>query len=147
TPSDKNATTTYENGIVIHRFRYFPKSWQKLAYGSGMVTNLRQTPSLWLQVPFFLVAMAYSLLRVIRKEHPDVIHAHWIVPQGLVALLGKFFFKIPILISAHGSDAFAFRNGLSRRLKRFILRNSDVWTANTRATANAIGEARSLPPP
>jgi glycosyltransferase involved in cell wall biosynthesis len=146
-PSDRNATTTHENGIVVHRFRYFPAAWQKLAYGSGMVSNLRQMPWLWLQVPFFLVAMAYSLLRVIRKEQPDLIHAHWILPQGLIALLAKYLYKLPVITTAHGADTFAFQWKLANGLKRFVVSKSNAWTSNTHSTSEAIGSIASLRTP
>jgi glycosyltransferase involved in cell wall biosynthesis len=76
-----------------------------------------------------------------------VIHAHWILPQGLIAVLTKYLYKVPVIVTAHGADAFAFRGQLATRLKRFALVKSDAWTVNTRATAAAIGLAASLPAP
>jgi glycosyltransferase involved in cell wall biosynthesis len=145
-PSDKNGGTEIEGTVTVHRFRYRPVSFlQGLAYGSGIVANLRRHPWLWFQVPFFLVLMFYALRQLIRTERPDVIHAHWILPQGLIAVLTKYLYKVPVVVTAHGADAFAFRGQLAARLKRFAVAKSDAWTANTRATAEAIGLVAGLP--
>jgi glycosyltransferase involved in cell wall biosynthesis len=147
-PSDEGEETTIEGVVTVHRFQYRPISLVRgLAYGSGIVANLKRHPWLWLQVPFFSVSMALALRRLIRTEQPNVIHAHWILPQGLIAVLTKYLYKVPVIVTAHGADAFAFRGQLVTRLKQFALVKSDAWTANTRATAEAIGCAASLPAP
>ena len=147
TPSDKKGGNYLEKNVSVHRFRYFFERLQLLAYGSGILSNLQHNPWLWVQVPFFLISMTYSLLGLIRKERPDIIHAHWVLPQGLIVVLAKFFFKVPVLTTAHGADAFVFRGGLIGWLKRFALARNNAWTSNTRATADAFGHAASLPTP
>lgn len=137
-PADGRAGTISENGVIVQRFRYFPGPWQKLAYGSGILPNLRRNPLLWLQVPFFVACMAIALFRCVRKMRPDVVHAHWVIPQGCVAVLAKMAQKTPTIITLHGGDAFALTAGLLQKLKRFALRRSDAWTTNTRTTSNAV---------
>ncbi len=44
-----------------------------------------------------------------------------------------------MLLTAHGGDAFAFRGGIGGLLKRLMLSRCEHWTANTRATADALG--------
>jgi glycosyltransferase involved in cell wall biosynthesis len=137
-PADVTSGTTVEGRITVHRFQYFTSRLQKLAYGSGIVPNLRRSPWLWLQVPFFVVAMTYSALRVIRRERINLVHAHWIVPQGIVGLIAKFFLKIPLVTTAHGADAFALRGFFARFLKRLAVGWCDTSTTNTHATLAAI---------
>lgn len=100
--------------------------------------NLKRSPSLWLQVPFFFVAMTVALLRLLITERFDVIHAHWILPQGLVGLFGSFFFGVPLVVTAHGTDAFALRNRIANYLKRLVIKRSKSWTTNTSVTADAV---------
>ena len=146
-PADKEPETRVEGNINVHRFQYFPSHLQKLAYGSGILPNLKQNPWLWVEVPFFIALMGCSLLRLLWKERPDLIHAHWVLPQGLVALLAKFFYRIPVITTAHGADAFALRGRLMGWLKWFVLTESAAWTSNTRATSAAFGRIGSLPKP
>ena len=146
-PSDKKGGKCLENEVAVHRFQYFPAAWQQLAYGSGILPNLRRNPWLWIQVPFFLISMTSSLLRLLWKERPDLIHAHWVLPQGLIAVLAKLFYKLAVITTAHGGDAFALRGRLLGSLKRFVLRYGDAWTSNTQATSYAFEQDGSLPNP
>lgn len=146
-PADGRAGTVVEGRVTVHRFQYFPATLQKLAYGSGMLPNLKRSPSIWLQVPFFLLAMTWESMRLLVRHRFDLVHAHWILPQGLVGLLGQFVFSVPLVVSIHGTDAFALRGPLTRAMKRLILKRSVAWTANTVMTSRAIAHDRSMPAP
>jgi glycosyltransferase involved in cell wall biosynthesis len=146
-PADRESGSETEKGVAVHRFRYFPGTWQRLAYGSGILPNLKRNPLLWGQVPFFLASMTYSLLRLMREIQPDILHAHWLIPQGTIAVLIKFFRKIPVITTVHGGDVFALRGTLLGKIKRFALRRSDAWTSNTRASSDAVGDGASVPRP
>jgi len=146
-PADQLAGAQTEDGVTVHRFAYFPKNWRKLAYGSGILPNLGRNPFLWCQVPFFVASMFAHALRAVRNFGPDVVHAHWVIPQGLVAVLIKFVFRIPVVITAHGSDAHALKGNGIATIKRFCLRHSDVWTSNTRRTSEVLNLGGGLPRP
>ncbi len=148
-PADgKGGTTIEDEGVTVHRFESRPVCLLRgLTYGSGIVANLTRSPWLWLQVPLFLTSMLFALRQLIRMERPDVIHAHWILPQGLIAVLIKYLYRVPVIVTAHGADAFAFRGQVATWLKWFAVAKSDAWTTNTRATGEAIGLAASLPAP
>jgi glycosyltransferase involved in cell wall biosynthesis len=146
-PSEGHASQAIEGRITVHRFQYFPARLQRLAYGSGIIPNLARSRWLWLQVPFFLCSMTRLLVRVLRKERPSLIHAHWIVPQGLIAVWTKQFHRVPLITTAHGADAFALRGRLKNRLKRLVISGSDAWTANSKATAASASTDARLPTP
>src|SRR6266542_3376945 len=144
-PADGTSGTLVEGKVTVHRFQYFLPHLQALAYGSGIMPNLKRSPWLWLQVPFFVLAMAYSLLRVIGRERIDLLHAHWILPQGLLGVVAKYLRHVPLVTTVHGADAFTLRGGLASALKRFVVMHSDVWTTNTPATSRAVDPAAISP--
>jgi teichuronic acid biosynthesis glycosyltransferase TuaC len=144
-PADTSSGTTVEGKVTVHRFQYFPTALQGLAYGSGIISNLQRSPWLWLQVPFFVLAMAYSLLRMIGREQIHLVHAHWILPQGLIGVVAKYLRHVPLITTVHGADAFTHRGGLASALKRFVAVHSDAWTANTPATSCAV-DPRAITP-
>lgn len=115
-----------DGGIVVERFRYFPRRWEDLADGA-ILENLRRRPSRWLQVVPFLVAEAYALRRAVRRHRPDVVHLHWIVPQGFAALLGAP--RVPWLVTTLGGDVYGLQDPLSVRVKRAVLRRAGAVTA------------------
>jgi len=121
----------------VHYFRYFFRPWQRLAYGSGILPNLKNHPALWILVPFFVASMFFTLITITRKYKPDVIHAHWVLPQGFLAVLAGILLKKPVVVSAHGADAYAYRSRLLMAIKQFTLSHCNSWTANTVATASA----------
>jgi len=130
-----------EDGIHVHRFRYLFKPLQKLCYGSGILPNLKRNPLLWLTVPFFLNAFLLAALLAALRLRPTVVHGHWVVPTGVVGLVVARLLEIPFVITAHGGDAFSVKSGLMSRIKQFVIRRADAWTANTGATAAAITQA------
>ena len=138
---------TLDKNVTTHWFKYLPISWPTLTYGSGILPNLKKNLFLYLQVPFFLISLFFSLLFLCLKITPNVIHAHWIIPQGFIAVLVGKLLNIPVIATAHGGDAFSLNNSLLGQLKSFTLRHCKAWTSNTSATAQAFKTSSKLPHP
>jgi glycosyltransferase involved in cell wall biosynthesis len=133
------------DGVRVHRFSYFwPSKLQKLAYG-GMLPNLRRNRWLWGQVPFFLAAEFFAAWRLVRHEDVDVIHAHWVVPQGLVASALSLITGKPVVVTAHGGDVYGAKGGLKDALKRWALRRTTRITAVSRDLASSIDRLMGEP--
>ena len=84
-----------------------------LAYGHGVVGNLRRRPWLGLAVPPMLAAFAAAARRAARDA--DLVHAHWL-PAGLAAAAtGK-----PFVVQLWGTDVELARRApwLARRILR-----------------------------
>ncbi len=125
-------------GVQVLRFNYFAHARQLLCYGSGIIPNLQQSPLLWLQVPFYLTAMLWRTYRQVRRGPVDVVNAHWILPQGIVAAVSKILIKVPLIVTAHGSDMTGFNGVLGRTVKRWVLRRADAVSANSQFTLRQI---------
>ncbi len=137
-PDDPDADDSLNDGnITVHRFDYFSPGGARLAYGAGILPNLRASRALYLQLPFFLAAFFLSMFLLARRVRPDVIHAHWIIPTGFIAIIVGRLLRIPVVTTAHGGDAFSLRSPFYRWAKRLTLNNSSTWTSNTRSTAAA----------
>jgi len=125
--------------INVHRFRYFwPVRMQTLCYQGGALINLRRNAFAWLQVPVLIVAEMVALFRLARRRKYDVLHAHWIVPQGFVAVIIGLMIGIPVVVTAHGSDVFALRGRMLAWFKRFALNNATAVTANSSETSRRV---------
>ena len=124
--------------IQIHRFPYFfPLQLQKLCYGSGVVKNIKKNFPTILQLPFLCASEFIYSLAYFKKNKPDIIHAHWSLPQGLIGIIAKRILKIPCVTSIHGSDVYGLRSTFFEALNTVVMRNSDVCTANSLATAQS----------
>ncbi|RNF84551.1 glycosyltransferase family 4 protein [Lysobacter psychrotolerans] len=124
------------DGVQVHRYRYAPASMERLVNDGGIVTNLRRSPWRWLLVPPFLIAQAWATLRFIRKLRPDVVHAHWLLPQGLVAACVPG--RPPVLVTSHGADLFAIRGRLYRGLRSFVLARVAAVSVVSRAMRSRL---------
>ena len=134
------------DGIEIRRFTYFIPNCQLLCYRSGILPNLRRSPYLWLLVPFYLTSLLCAMLRCIARDSVNVIHAHWIVPQGVVTWLMRAFTRTPVVLTVHGGDVFAFQGRIGKRLKRLALKGARICTANSRSTREQVLKSCSETP-
>jgi len=118
------------DGVRIKRYRYAPAQWETLVNDGGIVANLRKHPLKWLLVPAFVVAQILVAARLVKQWRPDVIHAHWLLPQGLaLALLSVIDRQMPpFIVTSHGTDLFSLNAWPLQALKRFVARRAKVLT-------------------
>ncbi len=115
-------------GVKVIRYRYFmPDKWQLLSSGDGLLENIKLGFLALFQVPFFVLAQAYSIIKLVRKNEIDVVNTHWIFPQGLVCALIKFLIKKPHIMTVHdtGISGVSKLGAFGKFLMRFILNKSD----------------------
>ncbi len=118
--------------LIIHRFRYFfPERYQKLAYGAGILHNVKSSILAKAQIPGFLASQANSAKRIAANEKIDLIHAHWLVPQGLIGVMLKRKYKIPLIVTIHGSDLFPLKNKFFKSLQKAVVENANIITVNS----------------
>jgi glycosyltransferase involved in cell wall biosynthesis len=127
--------------VHVHRFHYFFKRYETLAGGDGILPALRKNKAFFLLIPFFIIGEYIALRRLVRSIRPTVIHAHWILPQGLTAWLLHCTHATDYIVTCHGADIFALQGCLLRWLKRTILKRAKTITAVSRAVKNEINRA------
>jgi glycosyltransferase involved in cell wall biosynthesis len=127
------------DGVPVRRFRYlWPASLETVCYDGGALAKLRANRWLILRVPFLVLAQWLVVTRHLLRRRVALVHAHWLLPQGLTASLAAAMLGSRRLVTAHGSDVFALRGALSRYCKRLALRLADTVTVNSTATAAAV---------
>lgn len=128
------------DGVEV--IRYAPQRLETLVNDGGIVTNLRLARWKLLLVPGFVLAQTWRAWRLIRTRNIDVIHAHWLLPQGLIAALlqslpGR---KVPFVVTSHGADLFALKGRMLQWLKRFVIRRSCAATVVSEAMRQRVRE-------
>lgn len=105
----------------------------------AIMSELEKNKLLWLVVPIFFLFYLIKLKKIIKKEKIKIIHAHWLFPQCLVAVIYKKILcrKIKILGTIHGSDIIRIKNA---KLKKFILNNLDYLTVVSNELKNEINK-------
>jgi glycosyltransferase involved in cell wall biosynthesis len=110
-----------------------------LAYGHGVLGNLRRRPWLALFVPPLLA----SFVRAARRVEADLLHAHWLSAGWVAARTGK-----PYVVQVWGTDIELARR--APRLVRGTLRGARLVIAASTALAQAASllgarEVRVIP--
>lgn len=128
--------------LEVRRFRYCPARLETLAYGGGIVANLRRNPLRVLLVPLFMAGQLFAAMRLHRERRFAAVHAHWLIPQGVVAVLLKRLVRQPppVLVTAHGSDLATLRGAVLSCLKRRVLRAADSVSVVSEALREAAIE-------
>ncbi|WP_078120049.1 glycosyltransferase family 4 protein [Thiosocius teredinicola] len=126
-------------GVNVERFRYFwPSRGQTVCYHGGALVNLRKNKSNHLKLPALLAAEWFAVSRRLKTRSYNLLHSHWILPQGFIGMLAGRPHSIPHVITVHGGDIFGLKGRLMRQAKRLALRSADAITVNSRSTGNAV---------
>ncbi|MEO8002978.1 MAG: glycosyltransferase [Arenimonas sp.] len=127
-PHAKNSQASeIMDGVTVRRFRYAPAAFETLVNDGGIVANLQKHHWKWLLVPFFFAGFILATVKTLLRNDIAVIHAHWIIPQGLVASIAAWLVRkpLPILVTCHGADLYALSGKLMSWLKYRILQRAD----------------------
>lgn len=118
------------SNIEITRFKYFFTRLQSLAYNGGILANLNKNNWLYFLVPLFIIGECIALYKLLKKNNYIGIHAHWIIPQGLAAILVTRLLRkqIPILCTSHGGDLYGLNGVLVKQLKIWVLNQCHAIT-------------------
>jgi glycosyltransferase involved in cell wall biosynthesis len=104
------------DGIKVYRFPFFARN--KLLIEHRKIPYLRMV--LYCITGFFLGV--YATL----KSQCSLIHAHWAIPSGLIAVAIGFLLKKPFIVTIHGSDLRMAleRPGLIRKVFAYVCENA-----------------------
>ena len=127
------------DGVNVYRYHYAPVRYETLVNDGGIVANLKRALWKWLLVPGFLFAQWMAYRRLVRDWRPDVVHAHWLIPQGLVVALGTYGATLkPLVVTSHGADLFAIRGRLFAWLRKKVIAKSAALTVVSRAMQDRL---------
>ncbi|HEX3158922.1 MAG TPA: glycosyltransferase [Gemmatimonadaceae bacterium] len=130
------------DGIVVERFRYAPRRYETLAYTGTMASDVSESLSAKLALLGLLGAEFRSAVRSRREFQPDLVHAHWWFPSGLVGSWTSALGGVPLVTTLHGSDVRLARQAAVARVPfRRVVAASALLTTVSRWLAD---EARQI---
>jgi glycosyltransferase involved in cell wall biosynthesis len=129
-------------GIAVRRFRYAPREWETLAYTGTMAEQVAGSFRGKAALAGMLGRGALAVRRAKAEFAPDVIHAHWWFPAGL--LVHASLALRPLVTTLHGSDVRLARGSAwAPTIFRHVLATSAAVTAVSGYLAD---EARAMAP-
>lgn len=134
------------DGVRVVRYRYAPAALETLVHGGGMAANLAHAKWKYLLLPGFLLGQYLAAHRVLRRSGIDVVHAHWLIPQGVIAWLLRMRTGVSYVVTSHGGDMFGLRGRLAQALKRSVARGAAAMTVVSGAMEEEAVRLRLSPP-
>lgn len=111
------------DGVNVIRYHYFPiHRWETLCYPGAIVPRIKEKKIRVLLVPFLFLSLYFHLWKLLPDY--DIVHAHWLIPQGIV----QSFFKKPYIVTGHGGDVTSLNKGIARKLKIRCLKRAEHVT-------------------
>jgi phosphatidyl-myo-inositol dimannoside synthase len=117
--------------VSFHPYRYAPLDrWSRWGYAQSLRRDVSVRASAFMLAPLAAFALRRIVADRLRETCYDVVHAHWLVPNGvLVASLVRTH-GVPLVVSLHGSDVFVAETLFPARvLARRALRQAGAVTA------------------
>ncbi len=139
-PAYVQARATGPGAVNMRLYRYaWPDRLQRLGYMRTMQSDLALRLEAYLLSPAMFAAGIRTVLRDACRLRPDVLHAHWLLPNGFIAAVVSRKLGIPLVVSVPGSDAqVAGKNALFRSMARFTFAQADLLTANSAALRDTV---------
>lgn len=99
-----------ERGVHLHFFRYAPHPDLNIwGYAQSLLSDTRLKQQALLALPFALSRSILTLQEQIAHSNGrgyDLVHAHWILPNGIPAAVVAAAARLPLVVSLHGSDIY-----------------------------------------
>lgn len=138
-----------ERGVRLRAFRYAPHPALNVwGYAQSLLSDTQIKGRALVATPFALsatmAAVAGELAAARRRGQPfDLVHAHWVLPNGPPAALPAICYRLPLVVSLHGSDIYlAERHWATALAAAATFRTAAAVTAcssDLRARALALG--------
>lgn len=123
------------DGVEVIRYHYFPiHRWETLCYPGAIVPRIKEKKIRVLLVPFLFISLYFHLWKMLPNY--DIVHAHWLIPQGIV----QSFFKKPYIVTGHGGDVTSMNKGIFRKLKIRCLKRAKQVTVVSECAQKRVQE-------
>jgi glycosyltransferase involved in cell wall biosynthesis len=124
-------------GVSVVGAPYAPQRFQEWGYGRSLNASGGLKFSAVATTPLALGSMARTMRILIARDKPDVVHLHWVLPQGVLASVIPS--SIPVVVSAHGADA-RYAGGRLVPISRRVLMRADALVAASSPILQVMGK-------
>jgi glycosyltransferase involved in cell wall biosynthesis len=115
-----------DDGVAVETFRYAPPSLEVLGYGRSLAADERVRWKAGLVLPLYGAAATLAVRRAVERLRPQVVQAHWVVPNGPLARGAAR--RAAFGVGIHGSDVFLAEKAFARPLVRRTLAAASFLT-------------------
>jgi glycosyltransferase involved in cell wall biosynthesis len=119
-PFDPELRADPSSPLSISSFRYvWPDRLHLLGYSRTLRRDIGMKLGAYLESPLYFAFAERALRRLVERQRIELVHAHWVLPNGFVASRVRHRTGVPYAVTLHGSDVFmAERNPVFRAMAR-----------------------------
>lgn len=105
TPHAEDVRSSWDDGgVEVVSFRYAPERWEVLGYSRSLDKDEKIRFGAGAVTPLYAWRARAAVGRMLARRRFDLLHAHWVVPNALVAK--PHARRVPLAVGLHGSDVF-----------------------------------------
>jgi len=133
-----------DDRVRFFPYRYSPHArWAPWGFGNSLSGDSRVRRDLAPLLPAIALAARMRVNRLLSEASYDVVHAHWVIPNGWFAATPAMRRGVPLVTTLHGSDvSLAERHAAFRNIARRAFESAAAVTApsdHLRLRAEALG--------
>ena len=147
TSSYRGAADQVVSGIPVHRFRYFPRRWERLTHEEAAPDRMKRSLLYRLMPGCFVVAGMVAIWRLCRRTRYDVIHVHWPFPLALFGWAAQRARPAALVTTFYGVELRWVKTAMPflRGFLKWAARRSDRVVAISSYTADEVRELVQVP--
>jgi glycosyltransferase involved in cell wall biosynthesis len=132
-----------EGRVRYHSYRYSPRrSWTPWGFSESLEGGGKIRKPLYALAPVVVASAVRSARSLLDEGGFDVVHVHWVVPNGPIGALATRGRGVPLVVSVHGSDvAVSERSSAVGRVARWSFERSAAVIA---PSEDLLERARAL---
>lgn len=140
-PYNPNLKVNEFKNIKVKSFKYiWPKRFHLMGFGRTLENDQNFRWFVYFLSPFYFLFGTIYLYKLVKKQKPDLINAHWILPNGFLAAVISRLTKTPVVVSLAGSDVYiARKNWLLKLMTKFTLNIAKRVISNSPMLLDQIG--------
>jgi len=131
----------FHDGVEIVRFPFLPFGLFHSSFKYGVFAAFSKNLFLFVVfAPLYILMQIVYICRIVSNNKIELVHAHWLIPQGFCAVVSSKFIKqnFKVLTTIHGADIFAFNNRISVALKKYVLKHVDAISVVSNHIKNEV---------
>jgi glycosyltransferase involved in cell wall biosynthesis len=147
TSSYRGAPDQVVSGIPVHRFRYFPRRWERLTHEEAAPERLRRGFLYRVMAVCFVAAGMVAAWRLCRRQRYDVIHVHWPFPLALFGWAAQRARPAALVTTFYGVELRWVKTAMPflKGFLRWAARRSDRVVAISSYTAEEVRQLVQVP--
>ncbi|MEM8960076.1 MAG: glycosyltransferase family 4 protein [Acidobacteriota bacterium] len=127
TPHAEDVPASWDDdGVAVRSFRYAPTPLELVGYSRSLDRDETLKGGAIISAPLYAVGMLRAVRKFLAHNQVDLVHAHWVVPNGVIA--AAVARHAPLAVGLHGSDVFLAERAGVRRAVAAALRRTSVLT-------------------